>query len=303
MLKRVALVTCRELPGLPQDDRPLVDELRRFGISATAEIWDDAAVKWTSFDALVLRSTWDYHLRPAEFLAWVAARAAGGAALWNPAPLVLWNSHKFYLRDLGSRGIPVAPTRFLTAGSPAKLADVLDDERWTRAVVKPAVSATAHRTLVVARDGAENRDRELRALLSDGDALVQKYLPEIETKGEWSFVFLDGAFSHAVRKRPAPGDFRVQTEFGGTVEPGPAPPALVGEAGRVVDAIDSPWLYARVDGVESEGRLLLMELELVEPTLYLSSAANAARRLAAAIARIAEREDAGLAPAAATGEI
>jgi glutathione synthase/RimK-type ligase-like ATP-grasp enzyme len=156
---------------------------------------------------------------------------------------------------------------------------------------------------VVARDGAENRDRELRALLSDGDALVQKYLPEIETKGEWSFVFLDGAFSHAVRKRPAPGDFRVQTEFGGTVEPGPAPPALVGEAGRVVDAIDSPWLYARVDGVESEGRLLLMELELVEPTLYLSSAANAARRLAAAIARIAEREDAGLAPAAATGEI
>ncbi|HET9794059.1 MAG TPA: hypothetical protein VFS34_06320, partial [Thermoanaerobaculia bacterium] len=238
-----------------------------------------------------------------EFLAWVAARGAERATLWNPAPLVLWNSHKFYLRDLERRGIPIAPTRFLPARSAAKLQDVLDAEGWSRAVVKPAVSATAHRTLVIGRERADESDGELRALVADGDALVQKYLPEIETKGEWSFVFLDGAFSHAVRKRPAPGDFRVQTEFGGTVEPGPPPPSLVREAARAIDAIDSPWLYARVDGVESEGALLLMELELIEPSLYLSAAAHAARRLAAAIARIAEREDAELAPAAAGGEI
>jgi len=303
MLKRVALVTCRELPVLPEDDRPLVAELARLGIAAKAEIWDDPSVKWTSFDVLLLRSTWDYHLRPAEFLAWIGARAAESAALWNPPPLLLWNAHKFYLRDLASRGIPIAPTRFLAAGSAARLADVLEEEGWSRAVVKPAVSASAHRTLVIAREDAAECDAELRALLADGDALVQKYLPEIETNGEWSFVFLDGAFSHSVRKRPAPGDFRVQAEHGGTEEPGPAAPALLGEARRAADAIDSPWLYARVDGVESEGRLLLMELELIEPTLYLSSAANAARRLASAIARIAEGEEAGLAPAAAIEEI
>ncbi len=303
MLKRVALVTCREHPALPEDDRPLVAELSRLGIAARAETWDDASVKWTSFDVLVLRSTWDYHLRSAAFLAWIGARAAEGAALWNPAPLLLWNAHKFYLRDLATRGIPIAPTRFLPAGSAVKLADVLDEEGWDRAVLKPAVSASSHRTFVIARGAAAERDADLRALVADGDALVQEYLSEIETDGEWSFVFLDGAFSHAVRKRPAPGDFRVQAEHGGTEEPGPAPPALVAEARRVVEAIDSPWLYARVDGIESEGRLLLMELELIEPTLYLSAAANAARRLAAAIARIAEGEDAGLAPAAAGEEI
>jgi len=302
MLKRVALVTCRELPGLPEDDRPLVAELSRLGIAASAETWDDPSVRWTSFDVLVLRSTWDYHLRSAEFLAWIGARAAERAPLWNPAPLLLWNAHKFYLRDLAARGIPIAPTRFLPAGSKAGLADVLAGEGWSRAVVKPAISASSHRTFVVGREDAAERDAELRALVADGDALVQKYLPEIETDGEWSFVFLDGSFSHAVRKRPAPGDFRVQAEHGGTEEPGPAPPALVREARRAVEAIESPWLYARADGVESDGRLVLMELELIEPTLYLSMAANAARRFASAIARIAQGEEAGLAPAAAGEE-
>jgi len=301
MLKRVGLVTCREHPDLPEDDRPLVAELGRLGIAASPEVWDDPRTKWTSFDLLVLRSTWDYHLRPAEFRAWITARESEGSALWNPAPLLLWNAHKFYLRELESRGVPIAPTRFLAAGSAADLARILDEEGWDRAVVKPAVSATAHRTDLVARGDAGGA-AALAALLSDGDVLVQKYLPEIETKGEWSFVYIDGAYSHAVRKRPSRGDFRVQTEFGGTVEPGPAPPSLVGDAGRVIAAIDSPWLYARVDGVESEGTLRLMELELIEPSLFLSSAVQATRRLASAIARIAQGEDAMLAAAAAGGE-
>ena len=297
MLKRVALITCRELPDLSEDDRPLVAELSRLGLTATPEPWDAPATPWARYDLLVVRSAWDYHLRAGEFRAWVEARRAEGAALWNPAPLLLWNSHKFYLRDLENRGVPIAPTRFLRSGTRVDLTRLLSDTGWERAVVKPAVSANAHRTEVVRGDAAG--ERALAALLADGDALVQKYLVEIESDGEWSFVFIDGGYSHAVRKRPVPGDFRVQTELGGTFAPQPAPPLLVREARRAVEAVDSPWLYARVDGIESQERLLLMELELVEPSLFLSGAAHAARRLAAAIARRVEGEDPVLAAAAA----
>ncbi|HET7453464.1 MAG TPA: hypothetical protein VFL12_12020, partial [Thermoanaerobaculia bacterium] len=113
MLKRVALITCRELPDLSEDDRPLVVELSRLGVTATPEPWDAPGTPWARYDLLVVRSAWDYHLRAGEFRAWVEARRAEGAALWNPAPLLLWNSHKFYLRDLENRGVPIAPTRFL----------------------------------------------------------------------------------------------------------------------------------------------------------------------------------------------
>jgi len=286
MLKRVALVTCREHPDLPEDDRPLVAELGRLGIASAPRLWDDPGVPWTSFDAIVLRATWDYHLRIEEFRRWIDDRDAEGATLWNPAPLVAWNTHKFYLRELEAKGIPIAPTRFLPSGSVADLAAILEEENWERAVIKPAVSATAHRTFRRDRDEAAR----LGTLVAEGDTLVQEYLPEIETRGEWSFVYLDGTFSHAVRKVPASGDFRVQTEFGGRAESGRPDSGLLLDADKAIAAIDSPWLYARVDGVESAGRLRLMELELVEPSLFLSAAPDAARRFAAAIGRTLDGE-------------
>lgn len=129
--------------------------------------------------------------------------------------------------------------------------------------------------------------------------LVQEYLAEIESAGEWSFVYIEGAFSHAVLKRPATGDFRVQTENGGSHTPARAAPDLVRQADRVVAAIDSPWLYARVDAIETGGRLLLMELEVVEPSLFLDAAPDAARRFAGAIARAAGGRVDAPAPAAA----
>jgi len=287
MLRRVSLVTCRDHPDLPVDDRALVGELARLGIAATVSSWDDSAVPWLTFDAIVLRSTWDYHLRIDEFLRWIEARRAEGAELWNPASLLLWNTHKSYLRDLEGRGVSIAPTRFLRA-DPAGALDllrILEEERWERAIVKPAVSGGAHRTHLVDRDTS----RSLPAIdprLSEIDLLVQEYLPEIETSGEWSLVYIDGAFSHAVRKLPASGDFRVQTELGGTVRAAQPERALLREADRVVGAVDSPWIYARVDGVESRGKFRLMELELVEPSLFLDASPDAARRFAAAIDRV-----------------
>jgi glutathione synthase/RimK-type ligase-like ATP-grasp enzyme len=297
MLRRVALVTSREYPELPADDRPIITELGRLGIAATPEIWDETD-SWRRFDAIVIRATWDYHLRIDEFRRWIDARDAEGATLWNPAPLLAWNTHKFYLRELETKGIALAPTRFVPSGTTVDVAAILDEAGWDRAVIKPAVSATAYRTHRVDRREAAH----LGILPAEGDTLVQEYLPEIETEGEWSLVYIGGSFSHAIRKLPASGDFRVQSEFGGRVETGRPDPGLLREADRVIAAIDSPWLYARVDGIESKGRLRLMELELVEPSLFLSAAPDAARRFASAIARALDGEGIGSAETSQASE-
>lgn len=300
MLKRVALVTSRDYASLPDDERPLIAELGRLGVAALPRVWDEPGVPWPHFDALVLRSTWDYHRRIAEFRRWIDARRADGSAVWNPPALLEWNTHKFYLRELEARGVPIVPTRFLAAGAPGDLDAILREEGWKKAVVKPAVSATAHRTRVADASNPAAARAELADILRDGDALVQKYVAEIESAGELSLVYIDGEFSHAVRKIPARGDFRVQEEFGGRAEPAAAiDPAIRRDADACVAAVEHPWLYARVDGVVSDGRFRLMELEMVEPTLYLSHSPDAARRFALAIDRVVDPERSGEREAAA----
>jgi glutathione synthase/RimK-type ligase-like ATP-grasp enzyme len=282
-MPRVALATFRELPAIAPDDAPVADALRRSGVAVSAAIWDDPGIDWRSFDTVVIRSTWDYHLRPAEYAAWVRQFTAGGTRLWNPPGAVLWNVHKGYLADLARWGITVAPTEHVTGGTASDLRSVLARRGWDEAVVKPAVSVGAvgtWRAFLAAPDEARFAE-QVRA----ADLLIQPYLPEVESAGEWSLVFLDGAYSHAVRKRPAPGDFRVQEHLGGTAERAEPSAGLITQAAAAVAAVDGPLLYARVDGVERGGCLLLTELEITEPYLYLGMADGAADRFAEAILR------------------
>jgi glutathione synthase/RimK-type ligase-like ATP-grasp enzyme len=271
----VGLVTWRGLPELAKDDRLLAAALRERGAAVEACVWDDAAVSWTAFDAVVLRSTWDYHLRVDEFHAWLDAMERGGVPLWNPSALVRANLHKSYLLDLAKRGIATVPTELLVRGETRTAREVMRARGWERAVVKPAVSATAYQTVVLDADSDADRDAQ------SADLLVQPFLEEIATAGEWSFVFLGQDFSHAVLKRPRSGDFRVQNDFGGSAERQVPPAPLLADAQRVVSAITPPWLYARVDGISHDGRLVLMELELTEPSLFLDE--TAAARFAQAI--------------------
>jgi glutathione synthase/RimK-type ligase-like ATP-grasp enzyme len=280
---RVALVTCRKVPDLTDDDRLLVPALAARGAAAEALAWDDPAVAWHRFDRLVLRSVWDYHLRPEAFRDWLTARGEDGAALWNPAALVRWNAHKSYLRALAARGIATLDTEWLARGSSRSLGATMDARRWRDVVVKPAVSASAYRTFRVPREEAEARQAELDTILAEGDALVQPFAPEIVADGEWSLLFFGGAFSHAVRKRPAPADFRVQEELGGradTEEPGAS---VISRAHAALAAAPGRTAYARVDGIVRDDVFVLMELELIEPVLYLARHPLASERLAAAI--------------------
>jgi hypothetical protein len=286
---RVAFVTHAGLPGLSTDDLLAVEELRRRGATVEPPVWDDPGVRWSSYDRVVIRSCWDYYLRPGEFLGWLERMEREEIPLWNPAPVARGNVDKSYLADLAAAGIPVVPTAFLERGEAVDLGSLLDERGWTDVVIKPSVSASAFRTLRIGRGEAaaartaRTAQADLEEMLGSSRVLIQPFLPEIQTRGEWSLMFLSGEYSHAVLKRPGAGDFRVQAELGGSATLERPSPALIGRARAVVETIPGPWLYARVDGVEIGGAFTLMELELIEPSLFLAADPRAPARFAEAI--------------------
>lgn len=268
---KVVLATCRPKPALTAGDGLLADALRRLGATVMAAPWD-AVDPVREAGVVCLRSTWDYHLRWDEFRDWVRAFGNRGR-LWNPAATVLWNADKAYLRELAAAGIALPRTRWLEPGRRPDVVALLEEWGEPRAVLKPRVSATAYGTHVVSREPSLG-DGDWAALERSG-CLLQEFVPEIQTRGEISLVFLSRRFSHAVRKRARAGDFRVQADFGGSLEPVTPADATVEFGETVLAAAARPWLYARVDLVETESGPVLMELELIEPDLFLTPGAAA----------------------------
>jgi hypothetical protein len=280
---RVALVTCADYPDLFEDDRLLARALEQLGISARPAVWSNAAVDWTSYDALVIRTPWDYFQRPAEFRAWLDARIASGVLMCNAGDILDWNYDKRYLQDLEEAGVPLVPTICIGRGEQADVAALARARGWNEIVVKPTISGGAYRTYRFFVDEAAAFAKQIDDTLADRGVLVQPFVREILTGGELSLLFFDGVYSHAVCKRPKPGDYRVQFQFGGTTERVEAEPALVAQARACVLAAPSLPVYARVDGVVKEGRFLLMELEVFEPLMFLASHPEAPGRFARAV--------------------
>ena len=286
-MPHVAFVTSAELAALTDDDRLAVDALAGLGLDVVPAVWDDASLDWTAFAAVVVRSPWDYFYRASEFAPWIDRLAALRAPLWNPAPLLRWNMDKRYLRELERAGVRCVPTHWAegTSGAGDSLGEVLRRNGWARAVVKPLVSGGAHETWKVGSPDAESEAR-FRRLAASG-AMVQPFVDEIVTEGEWSLLFFAGEYSHAVRKRPRAGDFRVQEAHGGVIVPAEPPPALLAAAREVLARVGGPWLYARVDLCRHAGDWALMELEMLEPSLFLGADAGAPARFARAVAALA----------------
>lgn len=217
-----------------------------------------------------------------------------GVSLFNPPSLVRWNVEKYYLRDLASRGAPVPPTIWLRrrrAIAPLPAA-------WKRVVVKPVVSLSAHDTWLLRAPFDENGRARVARMLDTGDVLVQPFVPEIRRHGEISFVFIDGAFSHAVRKRPGARDFRVQVQHGGRSAPARPRSRHVQTAVHVLALLPMTPLYARIDAIVFRDRFWLMEVELIEPELFFRFAPAAAATLSEALmARLSSaQESAGRSP-------
>jgi glutathione synthase/RimK-type ligase-like ATP-grasp enzyme len=281
-MPRIALATSSKYPNLTDDDRLLLEPLRKRAIEPVPEIWNQS--NWPRYDAVIIRSCWDYHLQPEKFLQWIADLEMADTPVFNPAPIVLWNSDKTYLRDLEAKGIAVVPTLWPEPDNPVSLTDELRELAWPKAVVKPRISATAYRTQLVTSENAISAQPLFDDLRLGPGVMVQKFMDGITTEGEWSLMFFAGAFSHAVIKRPKRGDFRVQNDFGGTAQPANPPPRVLAAATQAVESVDAT-LYARVDGVVDEGLFRLMELELIEPALFLSEHQVAPTRFAEAIAQ------------------
>jgi glutathione synthase/RimK-type ligase-like ATP-grasp enzyme len=279
---RVALVTGRsEVTYQVETDRPLVEALERAGAVVEEPDWRDAAVDWQGFDVAVVRTTWDYTADRDGFVAW-AEQVGAVTTLVNDADVLRWNTHKSYLLELEERGAPTVPTAWLARGDRCDLAALVAERGWACAIVKPAVASGSDGLLrVVAADAASAGQAHLDGLLATGDALVQPYLAAIETSGELSVVVLDGEVSHAVRKRPSAGEFRIQEQYGGRYVREEPSPAVAELARWVVGASGADLAIARVDLVAADdGTPQLVELEATEPDLYLALAPDGAARLA-----------------------
>lgn len=301
----IALATCRKLPDWEIDDRPLMTAFAARGVMTLHPAWDDASFDWSACDACLIRTTWDYVPRRDEFVGW-AERVAEKTRLFNPPEIVRWNTHKGYLRDLELRGIPTIPTIWLRAGGDdTHWREPLFDRGWKRAFLKPVVGSAAHDTLRfdVTSDGIASALRHLHSLASGRPMMLQPYLSRVETEGEYSVILIDGKISHAVRKFPVPGDYRVQDDHGGKDEPAVLAADVLTLSRRIVESAgnwvnrpdDRPLLYARVDLLrDDDGKFLLTELELVEPSLFLRHGPVAADCLAdALLERLRNRNSSG----------
>lgn len=280
---RVALATCDLHPALDKDDAPLAAALAARGARVDVAPWQDARFDWGAADVVVLRSTWDYDAHLPQFFAWTE-RIAKDTRLWNPPDVVRWNADKRYLVELARRGVPTVPTVVLAKGERVDLRGILRARGWPEAVAKPAVGLGGYGVARVSLADADVGQAVLDGELARRDVLVQPLVASVATRGETSVILVDGKPTHAVRKVPRDGEFRVQERLGGVARAVAASAEELAVSEAALRAAPSRLLYARVDLLADDaGRPLVAELELIEPSLFLAHDPSAAARLADAI--------------------
>jgi O-ureido-D-serine cyclo-ligase len=295
-MTRIALATATEALPLDADMPPLLAACAAAGLHAEAVCWDEPTARWGDYDAVVLRSTWDYVPRLPEFLGWAAA-VARDTRLFNPPDLVRWSCDKHYLADLARAGVPITPTRFVEPGDDVRLAlaDALAGRfeggavgAFDELVAKPAVGAGSKDALRVHRRDAERARLQVERLLGEGrSVLLQPYLGRVDEHGETAMIYIDGRFSHAIRKGPLlrPGDL-AEGLFAAEDIRAREPSRDEGRVAKMAfNAIPGPVpLYARVDLLQgADGQPVVLELELVEPSLFFDQGPGSARRFVDAL--------------------
>lgn len=284
-MARLALLTLEERHAFVIDDALAVVELRRRGHAVEEVPWRRAA-DWGAFDGVIIRTTWDYHRAVDEFLVALDGIARAGTRLANPLGLVRWNARKTYLKDLAARGVPTVPTVWGEGLDAAAVRALPERLGCAECVLKPVVSANAEDTFRLTPALPLEEAVEISARYARRAWMAQPFIHSILREGERSLFYFGGAYSHAASKVPRAGDFRVQEEHGGTIA-GFEPAAELRDAGEaVLRALEVVPLQARVDLVRLEGGAwALMELELIEPSLYFRTHPAAPAHFADAVER------------------
>jgi len=272
--------------GFVIDDELAVLPLARRGIKVDTIPWDRPGVDWRQYALVVVRSPWDYPNHAERFLDVLEHIERQGVRLENGSEIVRWNLHKTYLRDLAARGIETVPTFWREGLAPGELLPLFEELRSAEGVIKPVVGANAQGAWRL--DAARARDLapEIEAFFANRPLMMQPFERGIVEEGEYSMMYLNGVHSHSILKAPKAGDFRVQEEYGSAIRLVEPTPALLAAGDAAIAAIGQKLLYARVDFVRSGDAFRLMELELIEPSLYLRIDPGAADRFADAIAAL-----------------
>ncbi len=252
------------------EDKILSEILTELEIPNEIIPWSAQNEDWSRFSTLLIKSVWDYFDYYPQFLTWIEHIRKLNIPVLNDLDTILWNSSKSYLLEIQAKGFPVIAGKLLEKGSEfdgESVAQEIDSPVW---VIKPLVSGGAKNTLKIKADSWQNELSKINELLKEGSYLVQPFVPEVAMVGEYSLLFFNGVFSHAVLKTPAKDDFRVQHYFGGTIATIDPSESMLASCQKLVDEFASQSLYVRVDGVEIDGVFHLMELEMIEPYLFLA---------------------------------
>ena len=285
-MRRCAFLTMDSLAEFTTYDHLLLAPLAARGWTVDEISWRASDVDWDQYEAVVIRSPWDYHHDPERFFAVLETIDRSAARLENPLALVRWNLEKTYLRDLEARGLPIVPTQWLDRLDDTSLTPLFDAFDTDQLVAKPVVGANADDTFWLRRDASAS---VAVAAFTDRACMVQPFVPAVVDEGEFSLFYFGDAFSHAILKTPAPRDFRVQEEHGGTIRAVEPEPELRAISDAMLATLTPRPLYARIDFVRLATGFALMEVELIEPSLYFPYDAASPERFADAfVARMAE---------------
>lgn len=265
------------------EDKILSGILTKMGLSHEIQVWSDPAVDWSRFGLFLLKSPWDYFDYYAEFLIWMDKIQKLGIPVLNDLETVRWNSSKEYLLEIEAKGFPTIAGLILRKGGSPNLAEIREKVKSDTIVIKPLVSGGAKNTLKIPVKDWADYEEKVAQLLKEEDFLAQPFVPEVAEVGEYSLIFFNRKFSHAVLKTPAKSDFRVQHYFGGTIQEIQPSSAMLDSCQKLIDTFGPETLYGRVDGVEIDGVFHLMELELIEPYLFLGLSEKAIPNYTAAL--------------------
>ncbi|RMH71201.1 MAG: hypothetical protein D6675_07270 [Gemmatimonadetes bacterium] len=287
-MKPCAFLTMDSLTGYVCYDHYLYEPFQKRGWQVTPISWRTANVHWDDFRVVVIRSPWDYQTDPARFLKVLEEIDQSAARLENPLNIVHWNLNKRYLADLAEKGIPIVPTGWETTFDASRVVTYFETFDSTEIIIKPVVSANADNTFRLSQNRFEPELPRLQSTFATRDFMVQPFRDHILHEGEFSLFFFGGEYSHTILKTPKPNDFRVQEEHGGRLRTIDPEDKLLQRATETLAQIP-PLLYARLDFVRHAGDFELMELELIEPSLYFNMDANSAERFADVFVRWVER--------------
>ncbi|MBC8478984.1 MAG: hypothetical protein H8D46_00855 [FCB group bacterium] len=278
--KRCAFLSLESLADFECYDHLLLGPLGELGWSVQEIPWRTAGADWDQFDAVLIRSTWDYQNDAAAFLEVLQSIENSTAVLANSLDLVRWNIHKSYLRDMQNRGIAVVPSVFASSWSEVIDKHLINQINADEFIIKPLISANADNTFRINLCQMDKQHSALESTFKNRECVLQPFMKSIISEGEYSLFFFGAAYSHTILKSPAAGDFRVQEEHGGRLKSVKPDNILFKTATQVLSAVSPSPLYSRIDFVRDEDRFLLMELELIEPSLYFNMDPDSAKKFA-----------------------